>query len=79
MDRKTKTQNTLAYSLLICNLRRTVATDIALPMDAVTIDVTHVEVTLRFRWAKIAMYRSSARVVTLGPLDNCLCGLELFP
>ena len=32
------------------------AADIALPMDAVTIDVTHVEVALRFYMAKIAIY-----------------------
>ncbi|PRD29103.1 UNVERIFIED_CONTAM: hypothetical protein NCL1_30407 [Trichonephila clavipes] len=36
-----------------------VASDIALPMDAVTIDVTRV-VALRFRLPTIAIYRSSA-------------------
>ncbi|GFY25530.1 uncharacterized protein TNCV_2486501 [Trichonephila clavipes] len=43
-----------------------VAADIALPMDAVTVDVTRVEVALRFRLATIVIYRSSAGVVTLG-------------
>ncbi|GFX03572.1 uncharacterized protein TNCV_4751571 [Trichonephila clavipes] len=64
-DRETQTQGTRAYSPLICYLRRTVAADIALPKDAVTIDVTRVEVSLRFRLATIAIYRSSAGVVTL--------------
>ncbi|GFX04695.1 general transcription factor II-I repeat domain-containing protein 2 [Trichonephila clavipes] len=35
-------------------------------MDAVTIDVTRVEVALRFRLTTIAIYRSFAGVVTLG-------------
>ncbi|GFX45150.1 uncharacterized protein TNCV_3431981 [Trichonephila clavipes] len=35
-------------------------------MDAVTIDVTRVEVALRFRLATIAIYRSSSGVVALG-------------
>ncbi|GFT57006.1 uncharacterized protein TNCV_189951 [Trichonephila clavipes] len=65
-DRGTQTRGTWAYSPFICNLQRTVAADIALPMDAVTIDVTHVEVALRFRLVTIAIYRSSAGVVTLG-------------
>ncbi|GFW65132.1 uncharacterized protein TNCV_393981 [Trichonephila clavipes] len=85
-DRGTKTRGTRSYSPFICNLWRTVAVDIALPMDAVTIDVTRVEVALRFRLAIISIYRSSAGVVTLrrppagyGPSDNCLCGLEFFP
>ncbi|GFT06346.1 uncharacterized protein TNCV_1145381 [Trichonephila clavipes] len=65
-DRGTQTRGTQAYSPFICNLRRTVAADIALPMDAVTPDVTRVEVTLRFRLATIAIYRSAAEVVTLG-------------
>ncbi|GFS56569.1 uncharacterized protein TNCV_4303441 [Trichonephila clavipes] len=57
MDRGTQTRGgTWAYSPFICNLRRTVAADIALPMDAVTIDVTRVEITLRFRLATIAIY-----------------------
>ena len=64
MDRKTQTRSTRAYSPLIYNLRRTVAADIVLPMDAVTIDATHVEVALRFFLAKIAIYRSSSGVVT---------------
>ena len=51
---------------LICNLRCTVAADIALPIDAVPIDVTHVEDALRFCLAKITIYRSSAGVVILG-------------
>ncbi|GFW56760.1 uncharacterized protein TNCV_4068401 [Trichonephila clavipes] len=42
--RGTQTRGT--YSPFICNLRRTVAADIALPMDAVTIDVTRVEVAM---------------------------------
>ncbi|GFX14801.1 uncharacterized protein TNCV_1485441 [Trichonephila clavipes] len=83
-DRGTQTRGTRAYSPFICNLRRTVAADIALPMDAVSIDVTRVEVALRFRLATIAIYRSSAGVCNpwatdYGPSDNCLCGLELFP
>ncbi|GFY24529.1 uncharacterized protein TNCV_1015751 [Trichonephila clavipes] len=45
-DRGTQTRGTRAYSPFICNLRCTVAADIALPMDAVTIDVTRVEVAL---------------------------------
>ncbi|GFW32990.1 uncharacterized protein TNCV_1939141 [Trichonephila clavipes] len=65
-DRGTQTRGTQAYSPFICNLRRTVAADIALPMDAVTIDVPRVEVALRFRLATIAIYRSSAGIVTLG-------------
>ena len=56
----------IAYSSLICSRRRTVAADIALPMDAETIDVTRVEVTLRFRLATTAIYRYSAWAVTLG-------------
>ncbi|GFT58507.1 uncharacterized protein TNCV_1249941 [Trichonephila clavipes] len=35
-------------------------------MDAVTKDVTRVEVALRFSLATIAVYRSSTGVVTLG-------------
>ena len=54
--RKTQTRGTPAYSPLIRNLRHTVAADIALPMDAVTIDVIRVEIALRFRLAKIAIY-----------------------
>ncbi|GFT97544.1 uncharacterized protein TNCV_387071 [Trichonephila clavipes] len=65
-DRETQTRGTQAYSPFICNIWRTVAADIALPMDAVTIDVTRVEVALRFRLATIAIYRSSAEVVTIG-------------
>ncbi|GFV98695.1 uncharacterized protein TNCV_1453811 [Trichonephila clavipes] len=64
-DRGTQTRGTRAYSPFICNLRCTVATDKALPMDSVTIDITCVEVTLRFRLATIAIYRSSAGLVTL--------------
>ena len=55
MDRKTQTRSTRPYSPLICNLRGTVTADIALPMDAVTIDVTRVKIALRFRLAKIAI------------------------
>ncbi|GFT99628.1 uncharacterized protein TNCV_115051 [Trichonephila clavipes] len=58
-DRGTQTRGTRTHSPFICNLRRTEAADIALPMDAVTIDVTRVEVALRFRLATIAIYRSS--------------------
>ena len=80
---KTQTRSTRAYSPLICNLRCTVAADIALQKDAVTIDVTRVVVALRFRLTKIAIYRSSAGVLTLVRptvcVDNCVCGLELFP
>ncbi|GFT56104.1 uncharacterized protein TNCV_811511 [Trichonephila clavipes] len=65
-DRGTQTRGTRAYSPFMCNLRRTVAADKALPMDAITIDVIRVEVTLRFRLATIAIYRSSVEVVTLG-------------
>ncbi|GFU85685.1 uncharacterized protein TNCV_5126941 [Trichonephila clavipes] len=66
IDRGTQSRGTWAYRPFICNLRRKVAADIALPMDAVTIDVTCVEVPLQFRLATIAIYRSSAGVVTLG-------------
>ncbi|GFW09068.1 uncharacterized protein TNCV_3081601 [Trichonephila clavipes] len=65
-DRGTQTRGTRAYSPFICNFRCAVAADIALPMDAVTIHVPRVEVALRFRLATIAIYRSSAEVVTLG-------------
>ena len=65
-DRKTKTRGTQTYSPLTCHLRRTTAGDIALPMNAVAIDVTCMEVTLRFRLAKIAIYRSSAGIVAFG-------------
>ena len=65
-DRKTQTRGTQAYSPLICNLRRTIAADIALPKDAVIIEVIRVEVAMRFRCAKMAIYQSSAGVVTLG-------------
>ena len=65
-DRRTQTRGIQEYNPLICNLRRTVAGYITLPMDAVTIDITSVEVSLRFRLAKIAIYRSSTGVVTLG-------------
>ena len=44
--RKTQTRDTRAYSPLICNLRSIVSVDIALLMDAVTTDVTRVEVAL---------------------------------
>ena len=59
MDRKTQTQGTWAYNSLICNLWHIEAADIALPMDSITIDITHVEVTLLFRLAKIARHRLS--------------------
>ncbi|GFY04556.1 uncharacterized protein TNCV_4416411 [Trichonephila clavipes] len=66
-DRGIQTRGTRAYSPFICNLRRTVAADIALPMDAVTIDVTRVEEALRFRLSKIAIHRSSSPgIVPLG-------------
>ena len=80
-DRKTQTRGTRTYRSLICNLWRSVAADIALPMDAVTIYVTRVDVALRFRLPKIAIYRSSPGVVTLGrpATGNCLCGLEFYP
>ncbi|GFU75164.1 uncharacterized protein TNCV_2056071 [Trichonephila clavipes] len=65
-DRGTQTRGTWAYSPFISNLRRTVAADIALPMDAITIDIICVEVALRFHLATVAIYRSSAGVVTLG-------------
>ncbi|GFU90175.1 uncharacterized protein TNCV_3873791 [Trichonephila clavipes] len=58
-DRGTQTRGTRAYSPFICNLRLTVTADIALPMDAVTLDVLRVEVSLRFRLATIAIYRFS--------------------
>ena len=54
------------YNPLICNLQHNVAADTALPMNGVTIDVTCVEIVLKFRLAKIAIYQSSAEVVTLG-------------
>ncbi|GFS61538.1 uncharacterized protein TNCV_4312351 [Trichonephila clavipes] len=78
-DRGTQTRGTRAYSPFICNLRRAVATDIALPMDAVTIDVIRVEVALRFHLATIVMYRSSTGVVTLRAFGHCLWGLEWLP
>ncbi|GFW82487.1 uncharacterized protein TNCV_1793801 [Trichonephila clavipes] len=62
-DRGRPTRGTRAYSPLICNLPGTVAADIALPMDAVTIDVTHVELALRLRLDTMAIYRSSMGVV----------------
>ncbi|GFW17929.1 uncharacterized protein TNCV_2231101 [Trichonephila clavipes] len=65
-DRETQTRGTRAYSPFICSLRRTVAADINLPMEAVTIDVTPVKVALRFRLATIATYRSSTGDVTFG-------------
>ncbi|GFW00604.1 uncharacterized protein TNCV_2283501 [Trichonephila clavipes] len=55
-NRGTQTQGTRAYSPFICNLRRTVAADIALPMGAVTMDVTRVKVALRFRLATLALH-----------------------
>ena len=64
-DRKTQYRGTRAYSPLICNLRCTVAADIAIPMDAVTIDVIRVEVALGFQLTKIVICRSSAMVGTL--------------
>ncbi|GFV21676.1 uncharacterized protein TNCV_1834541 [Trichonephila clavipes] len=78
-DRVTQTRGTRTYSPFICNLQRTVAADIALPMDAVTIDGTCVEVTLRFLLATIAIYRSFTGVVTLGRpptgLRTTVCGV----
>ena len=71
-DRKTQTQGTWAYSPLICNLWHTVAADITLPIDAVTIDVTCVNFALKIRLAKIEIYRSSMGVVTLGRLATGL-------
>ena len=64
-NRITQTRGTREYSPLIYNLQRTVAADIALPMDVATIDVTRMEVALRFRLAKITMHRSFAVVVNL--------------
>ena len=58
VDEKTQTPGTWAYRPHMCNLRRTVATYIALPMNAEAIDVTRVEVALRFYFAKKAIYRS---------------------
>ncbi|GFU81669.1 uncharacterized protein TNCV_2806811 [Trichonephila clavipes] len=42
-DRGTQTRSTRAYSPLLCNIQRAVAADMALPMDAVTIDFTRME------------------------------------
>ena len=61
-DRKTQFGGTRAYSPLICNLRRTAAVNIALSLDAVSIDVIPGEAALRVRLPKIAMYRSSDRL-----------------
>ncbi|GBM54873.1 hypothetical protein AVEN_158310-1 [Araneus ventricosus] len=60
MDKGTQTRGTRACRPFMCNLRRTVVADIVLPMVAATIDVTRVEVDLRFRLATTAIYRSSA-------------------
>ena len=65
-DRKTQTQGIRAYSPFICNLLHTIAANIALPMVTVTIDVACVEVTLRFHLTKLATYRSSTGILTLG-------------
>ena len=62
MYRKIQTRGTRVYSLLICNLRCTVAADIVLPMNTVTIDVTRVEVTLRFCLAKIAVHWEKSNI-----------------
>ena len=50
--RKRQTQGTREYSPLMYNLRHTVAADIALPMDTVTIGTTRVEVALNSAWLK---------------------------
>ncbi|GFU46882.1 uncharacterized protein TNCV_640331 [Trichonephila clavipes] len=55
-DRGKQTPGTRAYSPFTCNLWRTVAADISLSIDAVNIDVTGVEVALRFRLAAIEIY-----------------------
>ena len=65
-DIKTQTRVTRAYSLLICNLQRTLTAEIALKMDAATINVTLVAVALGLRMAKLATYLSSTGLVSLG-------------
>ncbi|GFV47666.1 uncharacterized protein TNCV_1708621 [Trichonephila clavipes] len=72
-DRGTQIRGTRAYTPFICNLRRTVASDIALPMDAVTIDVTRVEVALQFCLATIAIYRSSAGLLMNAEEKSNIC------
>ncbi|GFT07487.1 hypothetical protein TNCV_3789451 [Trichonephila clavipes] len=77
-DRGTQTSRYRAYSPFICNLR-TVAADIALPMNAVTIDVTRVRSLCDSAWLQY-QYTILHRVVTLGNRlrafsDNCMCGL----
>ncbi|GFU62675.1 uncharacterized protein TNCV_3442771 [Trichonephila clavipes] len=75
MDRGTQTPGTRAYSPFMCNLQRTEASDIALRCNhrererERERDVTHLEVALRFRLATIAIYRSSAGVVTHGMMN----------
>ncbi|GFY34654.1 uncharacterized protein TNCV_1373451 [Trichonephila clavipes] len=83
-DRGTQTRGNRAYSPFKYNLLRTVAADLALPMDTVAIDVIRVEDALRFRLATMAIYRSSAGVVTIGKpstgLRTTVCVvLELLP
>ncbi|GFU72359.1 uncharacterized protein TNCV_933101 [Trichonephila clavipes] len=82
-DRETQTRGFRAYSSFICNLRRTVDADIALPMNDVTIDMTRMEVALRFRLlhSNISIFRGGCNpwATAYGPSDNCLWGLELFP
>ncbi|GFX51669.1 uncharacterized protein TNCV_5013721 [Trichonephila clavipes] len=79
-DRGTQTRGTRAYSPFICNLRRTVAADIALPMDAVITDVTRVEVALRFRLATIAIYRfSTGLMMNAKEKNNIDCPASMRP
>ncbi|GFS63382.1 hypothetical protein TNCV_2309021 [Trichonephila clavipes] len=84
MDRGTQIRGTRAYNPFICNLRRRVTADLALPMDAVTIDVTRVEVApaipLGYN-SNISIFRGGCNpwVTACGPSDKCLCSLESIP
>ena len=58
------------------NFRRALLADIVLPIAAASKDVKCVEVDLRFRFARIVIYQSSADVL---PLDDQLQVFENLP
>ncbi|GFW93506.1 uncharacterized protein TNCV_47091 [Trichonephila clavipes] len=81
-DRGTQTRGTRAYSSFICNLRCTVAADIAsngrCNHRCHTCGVCSA-IPLGYN-SNISIFRGSCNPweTAYGPSDNCLCGLELF-
>ncbi|GFU86683.1 uncharacterized protein TNCV_2881031 [Trichonephila clavipes] len=78
-DKDRQIRGTQAYRPFKCSLRGTVVTDMVLSMSAATIDVTPVQVDLRFRLVTKAIYLSSIgvqllddRVQILGQILGCV-------